>query len=234
MAKKIKEFDGFSEETYAFFKELGENNNRDWFHANKKRYEEFVREPSKAFVVAMVDQFVDKGLPFIGDVRKSLFRINRDIRFSANKDPYKTNMGAFFPFSVGHMEKKPVEALGLYFHYDLNETFIAGGIHMPVSPVIKVIRTRLAEDHEEFRELVAGKSLNKEFSMILWGEKLKGMPRGYKKGHPAEDVLKLKEYTFAEKHDFKDTCSVELLDRMIDKAEALMPVLEFLDEAIQN
>ena len=230
---KIKEFTGFSEDTLNFFQDLSENNNRDWFLANKKRYESVVREPSKSFVVAMVDRFVGAGLSYIGDVKKSLFRINRDIRFSPNKDPYKTNMGAFFPFSVGQMEKKPVEALGLYFHFDLNDTFIAGGIHMPVSPVLKAIRERLSEDHEEFRELIKDKKLNKEFSQLLWGDKLKGMPRGFKKGHPAEDLLKMKEFTFVDNIKFEDTYSTALLDKMTQKAEVLLPVLEFLDEPIK-
>ena len=92
-------FKGFTPEVRKFYQELEKNNNKEWFQANKARYEEFVREPAKELVYEMGLRFAKSGLPYYADPKKSLFRVNRDIRFSANKDPYKTNFGVLFPFN---------------------------------------------------------------------------------------------------------------------------------------
>ena len=150
MAKKItQKFDGYTPDVKEFFRNLKNNNTKSWFDDHREFYINNIREVTKTLVNDMGMRFARLGLPYIADPKRSLFRINRDIRFSNNKDPYKTNLGVFFPFSLSPTVQKPVHAMGLYFHFEDSETFIAGGIHSPMPSDLKAIRKRISQDWEE-------------------------------------------------------------------------------------
>ncbi len=224
-------FKGFTPEVRRFFQELEKNNNRDWFLANKARYEEVVREPAKELVYEMGKRFAKAGLPYYADPKKSLFRINRDIRFSANKDPYKTNFGILFPFNFTFVTSKAVEVPGLYFHIDAKETFIAGGLHMPSGEKLKELRELIAGDWKELFKIINQKKFKDEFPIIFAEETLKNMPRGYEPGHPAAEWLKMKGYTVGINLEFKDAFGPGLAVLLERKGKFIAPFLEFLGGA---
>ncbi len=227
-------FTGFSPETRKFYKELSKNNNKDWFQANKHRYEEYAREPAKMLVSEMSFRFASTGLPFFADPKKSLFRVNRDIRFSANKEPYKTNLGINFPYKMPAEASKVFEGPGLYFHFDANESFIAGGMYMPPSNLLRAIREHIAENWKELFKIFNGKIFKREFPDMFADEPLKTMPRGFPADHPAADWLKLKGFTVYSNLDYKEIYSPGLADILLKKAEVIAPFMEFLHKAIEE
>jgi len=116
-------FEGFSPEVISFLKDLKNNNNRDWFNAKKSFYLNEIKEKSLALISEMQYVFAAEDLPFDADLKKSLFRIYRDIRFSKDKSPYKTHIGMFFPYKAGASKLKPVEATGIYLHIEPGPEF---------------------------------------------------------------------------------------------------------------
>jgi len=232
MTKNQIKFDGFSQKVRDFFIELKTNNNKEWFDAHKDFYTNEIKDVSKLLVAEMSEFFISGGLPFIADPKISLFRINRDIRFSANKDPYKTNMGVFFPFSKHPLSNRNVDKPGLYFHLDDTETFIAGGIHCPMPDTLKKTRERIAEDNQELNRIVNDSSFLSEFSSTLHGDILKKVPRGFPQDHPAAELLKMKEYLVSCELSFKDSNSRKLLELIQRKAIAIAPFLEYFYDAI--
>ncbi|OGU42577.1 MAG: hypothetical protein A2X61_17105 [Ignavibacteria bacterium GWB2_35_12] len=224
-------YKGFTPEVRKFYQELEKNNNKEWFQANKARYEEIVREPAKELVYEMGLRFAKSGLPYYADPKKSLFRVNRDIRFSANKDPYKTNFGVLFPFNFPYEASKAVEVPGLYFHIEAKESFIAGGLHMPSSDKLKELRELIAGDWKELFKIVNQKKFKAEFPIIFAEDTLKNMPRGYEPDHPAAEWLKMKGYTVGINLEFKEVYGPKLADILERKGKVIAPFLEFLGNA---
>jgi uncharacterized protein (TIGR02453 family) len=224
-------FNGFSKDIYWFYSELKKNNNKEWFYENKKFYEKEIKEASKELLTEMSQRFASIGLPFVADPKVSLFRINRDIRFSSNKDPYKTNLGIYFPYNAKLGERLP-ESPGLYYHFAPEESFIGGGIHMPSSETLRALRIKIANDWEELSDIINTKEFKKEYPNEFYGEKLKRMPRGFDEKHPAAELLKLKEFTVWTDLDHKVSYSSKLLDVLERKAIVIAPFLEFLFQSM--
>ncbi len=223
-------FSGFNPAITKYFKDLEKNNNKIWFDANRDFYINEIREPIKKFVSVMAELFYKNDMQYIADTSKSIFRINRDIRFSKNKDPYKTNLGIFFPYSLSQVVDKKPESIGLYLHFERSGSFIAGGLHMPSSQNLKSIRNKFLEDWEVFDKIVKDKPFKKEFPEILAGETLNSTPRGFPKEHSAEKYLLLKEYTVFCYIDEKDFFSPRLPEMMLKKGKVLEPFVRFLLE----
>lgn len=222
-------FTGFSPKVISFLKNLSNNNNKEWFDANRSIYEKEIKEPAKLFVSEMADRFAAIGLPFHADPKKAVFRINRDIRFSKDKSPYKTNTGIYFPYNLKQSSKKPVESLGIYLHIDSKEPFIAGGIHCPPNGVLKELRLRVSDDWKDLKKIIESKSFKSEFPSGLVGESLQKAPRGFDSEHPAAEWLKLKEYTVYSKLSFKDIQSEKLSDLLLKKSRVIAPMLDFFN-----
>lgn len=193
-----------------------------------------MKKPLREFVHNMADRFAEENMPFVSDVKKSLFRINRDIRFSANKDPYKTNTGIHFHYTLRQTKGKPTEVVGLYFHIEPGDCFIAGGIHMPPSSALKPLREKLMDEHEIFEKIIGNKLFKKEFPRILEGDTLKTAPRGFPKDHPSIEFLRMKEFTVFSNEKIDLAFSDKLEDTLIRKAKIITPFLEFLREALET
>lgn len=221
-------FNGFTPATLKFLENLKKNNSRDWFTEHKPEYEADVKGMAQSLVIAMEDAFTSTGLPYLADIKKSLFRINRDTRFSKNKDPYKTNLGVFFPYKSHEAGHKPIEATGLYFHIEPGEIFIAGGLHMPMPEQLKGIREKIAQDWQELTDIINDKKFKKEFPSMFDSESLKRIPAGYPADHPAADWLKLKGFTAFCNIDIKSTYSRDFINLLVQKAITIQPFLEFL------
>ena len=180
----------------------------------------------------MSKRFYNNDLQYIADTNKSIFRINRDIRFSKNKNPYKDNLGVFFPYSLSQTIDKKPESIGLYIHYERSGCFIFGGVHLPKPEPLKAIRTRLLDDYDLFEEILHDKKLKNEFPGGLIGKTLTKIPRGFPKEHPAEKYIKMKEFGVMSQISMKDFFSPKLPSIMIKKGIALNSFVEFLLEAV--
>ena len=221
-------FEGFSEATFKFLHGLKKNNNKDWFEAHRASYEDDLREPSKRFVNAMGNAFAEAKLALISDPKRSLFRINRDIRFSKDKSPYKTHIGIVFP-TVGAKED---EWSGMYLGFEPEgrdgvKAYIGGGCYMPSSPYLKRLRKHIAAKYKELDKLAADKTFKKEYAEGITGESLKRMPQGYEENHPAAKWLKMKSYTFGGSLSKKDLLSPNLPKIVSQKIKAAQGVLNF-------
>jgi uncharacterized protein (TIGR02453 family) len=191
-------FGGFSEKTIKFLRGLKKNNNKAWFEAHRAEYDEYLREPSKALIEVMDALFRDQKMPFVANAKRSLFRINRDIRFSSDKSPYKSHIG--FSFPVDGMSKE--NWCGCYLGFEPKgagdvSVFLGGGIYQPMPDQLKQLRRKIADDHKELKALLNDKAFKKEFPEGLKGESLKRMPIGYAEDHPAAEMLKMKQFLFS-------------------------------------
>lgn len=181
----------FSDDTFNFLRLLAENNSREWFNEHKADYEAQVREPARAFIRAMTPELARFAPQFVTDDRKmggSLMRIYRDVRFSKNKLPYKTNIGIQFR----HAQGKDVHAPGFYLHIEAHEVFVGTGIWHPESETLKKIRTYIDTHPTRWEDALAAKDFAEWFHMS--GDTLKRPPRGFDAGHPQIEEIKRKDF----------------------------------------
>ena len=185
------DFTGFGPATLGFLAELEANNNRDWFQANKTRYDERVLEPSLDFINAVGDHLpaISKHLVAIPKrMGGSLMRVYRDTRFSKDKTPYKTNIGIQFR----HEQAKDVHAPGLYFHLDNDECFLGVGMWHPDRDALAAIRGAIAEDGGSWKRVRDAKAFRGVYD--LGGASLKRPPQGFPREHRYVEDLKRKDF----------------------------------------
>ena len=218
----------FNRNTIKFLKDLDKNNNREWFGENKHRYEAEVRSPAFDYIESMVQPMAKISPFFVVSAKKvggSLMRVHKDIRFSKDKTPYKTNVGIHFK----HARGKDVHAPGFYMHIEPGEIFIAAGIWRPESSTLKNVRTLIDEYPEEWNSLkrkVTGKS-GYEFS----GTSLKRPPKGFDKDHPLLEDLKRKDFIVTKKLSVNDVCNKDF-DKISAKLfKTASPLVNFICDA---
>ncbi len=184
------EFPGLSRDLIAFFEELAENNSKPWFDANRQRYEAGVLEPARELVVALGEQLkeISPGIHAEPKVNRSLFRINRDTRFSKDKTPYKTNLALF----LWEGSRKRMECPGYYFHLEPFKLLLGVGMHMFPRDLLPRWRERVAdpESGASLERAIAGLPLTSGCGM--GGEQYKRVPRGYPADHPRAALLRHK------------------------------------------
>ena len=186
------QFSGFPKELFTFIRQLKKNNNREWFHANKDRYREFVVAPMCDFIQAMAYRFDKMAIRFVADPRPhggSMFRIYRDTRFSKDKRPYKNHVACHFRHEAG----KDAHAPGFYVHLEPGSVFFGGGIWMPPNPVLEKIRNTIVENPNAWKRIISNPTFKKRFGCIE-GDGLKRPPRGFDKDHPFIEDLKRKSF----------------------------------------
>jgi uncharacterized protein (TIGR02453 family) len=219
-----------TKESLQFLDDLKKNNNRDWFQENKKRYEVFKKDYHQlvsAFLDAMKP--LDPSLELL-EVKNCTFRINRDIRFSKDKSPYKAHLGVWM--STG---AKGANRAGYYVHIEKGASFIAGGFYSPEAEDLKKVRKEIAFFHDDLEAILADKNFKKEFGSLDINEtnSLKSMPRGYEKDHPAIEFLKLKSFTATQKYDIAEVTQKDFVAKMSKKLIALKPLNEFINRALE-
>ena len=205
-----------------FLRELEANNNRGWFEANKERYEDEVREPALAYIRAM-GAGLDRISPYLvaadRKVGGSLMRIYRDVRFSKDKRPYKTNVGIQFRHEAG----KDVHAPGLYFHVDTSDVFLAVGMWRPDPKALAALRRAIDEDPKRWKSVRDGKRFREHWD--LSGDSLKRPPRGYAKDHPLLDDIKRTDHVAVaglKKSDLTKPGLIELSMERFSRAKGYM------------
>lgn len=216
-----------SKDTLKFLKELENNNNRDWFQANKKRF-----DSAQANLTAFTDFLIGETGKFDNavatlDPKSCVFRIYRDVRFSKDKSPYKTNLGAYIS-PGGRKSMQP----GYYFHLQPGKSFVAGGKHIPDGPETLKIRNAIAGKTDEFLKIVGKKSFRDVFGELS-GDKLKSAPKGFDPEHKAVEYLRLKEFmAFTELHDDKFLTSAEFPKHLVKTIKEMCPLVVFLRKAL--
>jgi uncharacterized protein (TIGR02453 family) len=226
-------FTGFRTEAIQFLADLAANNDRAWFQPRKGDYERLLKEPLEALIVALAERFEARGIPLRADPARSPFRIYRDVRFSKDKSPYKTHLGASFPWVArddavdGRSHSANVHSSGGYFHLSPGEIYVGGGIWHPEKPWLEAFRSRVAGDAEPFRTLVAEPRFVEIFGAV-GGDALRRTPAGYAADHPAADLLRLKDVTFGRRLSDADAMSPALPDLVADTFDAAMPVMRYL------
>ena len=220
-----------TKEALQFFADLNANNNTEWMHANKKRYENYKKDYHN-YIASLLAEMkpLDKSLELL-EVKNCTFRINRDIRFSKDKAPYKSNMGAWFS-----QNKNRKNAPGYYIHFEKGNSFIAGGVWCPDATELKQIRKEIEFFHDDLEKIIANKTFKKEFGAIDEDEKnkLKNAPKGFDAEHPAIEFLKLKSFTASEKIDDKLFTDKNFSKVVAQKLIALKPLNDFLTRALET
>ncbi len=212
-----------------FLTDLAANNRRDWFKDNKRRYETEVVEPVMDFIGAMQPRLQDISEHFLaitGKIGGSMMRIYRDVRFSANKQPYKTNVGIQFRHELG----RDVHAPGFYVHLEPEECFLGAGIWHPASDALGAIRRRIDEAPAEWRKVQSDSKRHSIFE--LSGDSLKTAPKGYPKDHPLIEDLRRKDFIGVLNVSDAEIVSDAYLDLVSDSFAASHPLMKFLCAAL--
>lgn len=209
-----------------FLSALSSNNTKEWMDDNKSWYQSCRKE-----FIAFVDELLTNMQVFEPAVqgleaKKCIFRINRDVRFSKDKSPYKTNFGVAIS-EGGKQSDNPA----YYFHLQPNENFVGGGIYMPQAEILKKIRQEVDYNPEELKRIVSQSDFKTMFGEIR-GEKLKTVPKGYPKDHPNIEFLKLKSFTVINQMDDSLVKSDGLLDVVLSHFQTMKPFNDYLSVAV--
>lgn len=216
-----------SKSTLEFLSDLKINNYRDWFQQNKARYED-ARSDFESFVQALLDEIITfdpilKGL----EARNCIYRIYRDIRFSADKSPYKSHMGAVI---VRGGRNSTGRYAGYYVHVEPgDESIIGGGAYMPPSPWLTAIRERISEQGEELADIINDRGFAAVFGEIE-GEKLKSAPKGYPKDHPLIGLLRYKSFLASRTVTDREVVSADFFSLTVKAFKIMKPFNDFLNE----
>jgi len=216
-------------ELFIFLSELKENNNREWFQANKDRYENDVKDPLLSFIAAFAERApeISSSIMVIPRVQGgSLFRIYRDVRFSKDKTPYKTGAGLHFR----HKRGKNVHAPGYYLHLEPGEVFAGCGIWKPNTEIVTKIRTKIAAHPDQWLKIIQDKKFKKTFTM--GGDSLKRPPKGFDPEHPLIEDLKRKDYLASIVLNEKIVLEPDFLDYYVELCKTAAPFMEFLTKAV--
>lgn len=215
----------FGPDLFRFLEELGANNNREWFAANKHRYESDVKEPMLRFINQFWARLRAMSPRFTADPRPvggSMFRIHRDTRFSHDKSPYKTAAAAHFPH---HDAGKDVHAPGFYLHLEPGNGLGGGGLWHPDGPALKKVRDRIVACSNEWKAI-------RDARMAITGDALKRPPAGYDAGHPFIEDLKRKDFYTMTTFSESEVCGPDFMDRYTEACRAAAPLVKFLTTAV--
>jgi uncharacterized protein (TIGR02453 family) len=217
--------------TLRFLRELKKHNDKTWFDQNRPAYES-ARKDYESFVQAVIDELGRKDSSVAGVRAKTcMFRINRDIRFSKDKSPYKTNFGA----SINRGGKKSKFA-GYYLHVEPGESFAGGGIWMPMPAELAKVRQEIDYCLDEFRKILKTAAFKKHYDGLYTDKEisLSRVPKGYAPDNPAAEYLKLKSYFSLSPTDDKTLLSKDLVKTTVNKLIAVQPLVDFLNRAVDD
>jgi uncharacterized protein (TIGR02453 family) len=228
-------FTGFRPEAIQFLADLAANNDRNWFQPRKADYERLLKEPLAALCSDLAERFEARRIPLHADPAKSPFRIYRDIRFSKDKSPYKTNLGAGFPWVEGrdapagslHSEGEGRHSVGGYFHFSPGEVFVGGGMWHPEPSRLSAFRRAVVDEPDRVRAAIGDPAFVATYGKVN-GDELKRVPPGYPADHPQADLLRLKDVVFGRRLSDKEALSPDLPELLTDALAAGVPVFRFL------
>ena len=212
----------------SFLKNLAKNNDRDWFEKNKPKYLE-AKENFDAFVAGLLEKMIPVDSSLTGlNPKKLTFRIYRDVRFSKDKSPYKTNMGATFS-GGGKLMQSP----GYYLHIEAgNKSFVAGGLYVPPPDILAKVRQEIDYNSKKFLAILNNAKFKKTFGALDDFDKLKTAPKGYPKDHPQLELLKHKSFIVSHYFTDKEVMDKKFMKNVVDTYKILKPLNDYLREAM--
>lgn len=217
----------FSPEFLSFFKELAANNNKDWFDANRKRYEEWVKKPMEQFVADVIARIKQYQPEITIAPKEAIFRINRDIRFSADKTPYKTNTSAL----ITPGGRKDMLGKGLYVELGPEHLGIYGGFYQLDTSTLLQVRTWMASNLKELHSALAEPNFEARFG-TLHGEKQQRLPKELKDAGEKWPALYQKQFYFYKHLPAKEITSNNLVEQIMEYYVASLPVQEVLQKSL--
>ncbi len=215
-------------DTLKFLKELSKNNNKEWFEKNRKRYENSQTE-IKAFIAEWIKNYgkKDESIAHL-DPKKCIFRINRDVRFSSDKSPYKNNLGAYLTKGG-----KNTNLAGFYLHIQPGECFFGAGNYMPMPEQLAKIRQEIDYNFSDFKKIISSKKFKDLFGDLHTENKLKRAPKGYEEDNEAIEYLKLKGFTVFHKLKDEEITSKDLVKTITELSVTVKPFIDFLNAAVE-
>jgi uncharacterized protein (TIGR02453 family) len=212
-----------------FLSQLKLNNNREWFQENKKWYDASKKEVEN-FVSGIITTIsaIDPALQ-TPPMKDCMFRIFRDVRFGADKSPYKTNFGAFIARG-GRKSSFP----GYYFHFEPGESMLAGGVYQPEPDTLKLLRNEVYFRSAELKEILEKPSFKKYFSQLGDFDKMKKAPKDFPADFADVDLLKYRSYIVSQNIPDKIVTSENYQKHVLDMVKELQPFMAFLNRAISN
>ncbi|MEX2154921.1 MAG: DUF2461 domain-containing protein [Gemmatimonadaceae bacterium] len=224
----------FTPAALTFFKQLATHNEKPWFEAHRADYEREVRDPMRALIEDMNARFVRFAPEIAADPKRSMFRINRDVRFSKDKSPYKTHAACWFNHrnaSTRVGSEANEGSAGFYFHLQPGgKSMVGAGIWMPPRPQLNRLRDAIAEDPRGFDRMARG--LSKRYGELDDEAKLKRMPRGYDEAHPAAHWLRFQSFTSGRVLTDAEVTKAGLPVRLARDFESLLPLVRWLNGAL--
>jgi uncharacterized protein (TIGR02453 family) len=217
----------FRPEALKFLRDLAKHNDREWFQPRKETFDAELKEPMLALVRKVTDAMQEFAPDYVRPAEKSLFRLYRDTRFSANKAPYKTHVAAWWP---RHGCEKTSGA-GFYFHVEAKEVIIAAGAWMPEKDQLAQIRHWLVDNHERFRKLLRSAALRKAFAEFE-GNPLVRAPKGFDPEHPSADLVKCRQWGISVSLPPEAALDPKLAATVVRYFKLATPVVDALNESI--
>jgi len=224
----------FTQRALRFFRELARHNEKAWFEAHREEYESEVRQPMRKLIEDLDTRFAEFAPEIGGDSKRSMFRINRDIRFSKDKSPYKTHAACWFHHrnaarSVG--AEADAGSAGFYFHLEPGgRSMIGAGLWMPPRPQLNKLRDAIAKDAKGFDRLA--RSIPRRFGGLDDEGSLKRMPRGYAEDHPAAKWLRFQSFTSGRTLTDAQVTNASLVSLLAREYAALLPLVRWLNGAL--
>jgi uncharacterized protein (TIGR02453 family) len=214
--------------TIQFLKALKKHNNKEWFDKNRKIYEQ-AKADYLNFVTILLNEIqgFDTNLMEL-QPKQCIFRLNRDVRFSKNKDPYKTNFGA--SFSKG---AKKIQTAGYYFHLEPGENFVGGGLWMPMAPDLNKVRQEIDYCFKEFSSILKKPNFKTTYGDMDNSMKLVRPPKGFDVDNPALEYLKLKSFVVTRSIKDTELTDKQLVKNVVKDFKTIAPLVHFLNRAIE-
>ena len=232
MVVDTQRFTGFQPDAIDFLADLAQNNDRGWFQPRKAEYERLLKEPMEAFVAALAEAFQAKRLPLQADPKTSIFRIYRDTRFAKDKSPYKTHLGASFPWVEHSTADGPVSHTehrnGAYFHLQPGNNYAGGGMWQASKPILDAFRQAILDDERAVRGALEDPAFLKEFGPVTSHETLKRVPAGFPADHPLADWSRYKDVVFGRRLGDDEVYSPKLPAILAEAFASATPVFRFL------
>jgi uncharacterized protein (TIGR02453 family) len=228
-------FTGLRPAALTFLRGLARNNRKPWFESHRAEYERELRGPFRDLIDEMDLRLARMAPEFVGDPRRSMFRIHRDVRFAKDKSPYKTNAACqFFHADAGRGVGRDAEGAGagLYFQLAPGQTFLAAGIWMPPRATLNRVRDALADDWETFEEIVRAPAFRRTVGKLDEESMLTRLPRGYDADHPAARWLRYQSFTVTRMLADNDALGPGL-PRLLERSfRPLLPFVRWVNGAI--
>ena len=228
-------FTGFRPAALTFLRSLSRNNKREWFEANRERYEADVKRPLQILVEEIDARLGEIAPEMIGNPKRSIFRIYRDVRFSKDKSPYKTNAAAwFYHRDAGHAVGTAAAhgGAGFYFQIAPKECMVAGGLWMPPTAALKTLREAIVEDPDALTSILNQAAFKRAFGTLSDEAVLKRTPRGFDPDHPAAELLKYKSFTVSRPLTEDEILSLKLPDIVAKHYATMLPFVRWLNRVL--